>query len=553
MATLEDLPAEVVLLIARAIVEKRDYNSLLSWSLLSKRFATITIPVLYGFCEHSPAASADILLLEKTITLWRSIILSCLSQTAFPYALYLKTLNMGALHRDLLADIAGNADMRNKLFGGPHMSKFLFQMPMMGTTRTTRARLPPLEFQGIIDAVGHTISEYLKRSEEIVGKPAALETLEGNHIRANLLPVWTRCMPRLTSLQLSEGSAIQPDLGTAIAEACPQFREVRCYMCIGNEVDQDMAAFIRNLPQNQLQQFEILSGNVLAEHTFRALSERHGSSLQIFSMQIGNSGIKAIPELDRCSALRSIELDFDRLMTDESEQRAVGAWIEKCHGLENLGIKNAQFLGHILKPVLESDEIRLKELKVDRSPLAGENWFQQLGTQTDLEVLEVTTPREDYNWTRDEPGYKDLAQSVQKLHKLKTLVLRCMQIDEAQLENIITALPTLRDLSWFTDLAYDESLVILQLAPNLQSLTCYGTSQFSFEAMRDFIQTLAARKEQHWGFRFQVLNQYGVRELKLSNEEERFLKMEVEERLGGTMLLTYIMDEDEMHEDDFSD
>lgn len=423
-----------------------------------------------------------------------------------------------------------------------------------------RSSLRPLKVQSIVNAIGETVTEYLGLVPKIAGKSAVIELLEGCHIPSHLLLTWITRLPRLASIQLQDGSVVRGDLGAAISYNCPMFRSLRCFFCHGNESDMNMASFLLSLNKNQLQTFEVISSNLLGPQTFSALQVKHAESLQEFSIHVSISATSAFSLISGCTSLRSITLDFDSSLTGNIED--IGTWIANCHLLTHLRLKYASKLQNILGPSLDVPEIRLRELSINRCVLSDAALYQSLSTQIDLEILELT-PSNDETVLVSDPAYETLIDSICSMKQLHTLVLRCMQVEEKHLEKLVKELPCLENLSWTAEMTYDDSLAILQNASCLKSITTYGVSQFSFEALMNFVKAMALEGSRptdtrglsnpHWGFKLYVLAQYGIRQLKLSEEEQLILRKTLWDSLEGEFMWVYVMDEDELHEEDFSD
>ena len=441
------------------------------------------------------------------------------------------------------------------------MARFMFELQ---NTRYLQTAPHSLDLQAIVIAIGHTISTFLTKSPDIIRKSAALEELEGVYIPSNLLNLWVSCIPRLCSLRLQEGSEIHPELGTTITNSkLHMFRDICCLYCYGSDVDESMASFFCSLPANQLHHFAVLSRNSLGKEALTTLAQQQGQNLQSFSLQVSVEALGHIPAINTFPALRHLSLDFFPAPADYI--RNVGRWISECHNLTELELRNVQKLGNILSPILGSSQIRLRLLSVDRSSLGGDEFFDALGRQTDLEVLEIRTPQEHYSFysSEQEQALKPLTASVRNLSKIYILKLLCMYVFDADVCDLINALPLLEHFSWTTEMASDESLLMLMKARNLKSLTSHGTSYFTFEGLKGFIQSLSARgspgghstqpNNPHWGFKLIVLNQNGILQRRLLPEQHDALQAAIMSTLGGTFFFGYAMDDDELREDEFSE
>lgn len=146
----------------------------------------------------------------KWAGMWRSIILSSIGLTAFPYCLWLKSLGLGDF-KSLLLDIATNQNLRPRFFQGP-METF----EIISRTTKTRFGKPILESQQIIEKVGDTITRYAKEAAEQENKALQLTSLEGEFIPTSLLSTWTSRVPTLTTLTIQDGSVLTGEVADSI-------------------------------------------------------------------------------------------------------------------------------------------------------------------------------------------------------------------------------------------------------------------------------------------------------------------------------------------------
>jgi hypothetical protein len=160
---------------------------------------------------------------KLAVNLWRSIIASSLGSTLYPYCLWIKSLRLGNLH-ELLEGLAKDANRSHSdVFFSPPLAPFRIEM----ATRVTRKFKGQLmDIDAIVVHAADTITDFIKNSADQANKAVTLTSLEGYNLRTARLSSWVSNLSQLTSLSVRDGSVLSAQVGAAIRENCPAFREV---------------------------------------------------------------------------------------------------------------------------------------------------------------------------------------------------------------------------------------------------------------------------------------------------------------------------------------
>lgn len=479
--------------------------------------------------------------------MWRSIILSSIGVTAYPYCLWLKSLGLSDLEQ-LLRDVATNAELRPKFFEGPMQD---FEI-ISGSTRT-RAGRPILEWQRIIEKVAEAITRYAKDASDREDKVLQLTSLEGANLPTSLLSVWTSRLPTLTTLTIRDGSVLTEEVGISIRENCSAFKDLTCFHLRGPTVDENMSAFFRALKQSSLENFSVLSSNEIGYDTLEGLTKQHSESLKTLTLSsLQSTSLHFLHLLSSCPYLESLQIESNTpsphsawAADNEDPLAEVAEWLKGCKHLRKLDIKNLGGASKLLGDVLKSPDLRLRELEIrlvdDDEPL-----YTSLRSQSDLEVLTFRSMAEvvDNNGLRHD-AFLDSICACKKLKELDIMLLEFLQLTPDDLVQIKESLPHMRDLSfdgeWLTDAIWGPLLEM----PKLTTININGLSIFTFEGIRSFIERCKASGSRD-GFRLYVMNQQS--EARITTGQESSLSALAAQIPGGSFEFSYWRDpsEDEM-------
>jgi hypothetical protein len=332
---------------------------------------------------------------------WRSIILSSLGKTTYPYCLYIQSLDLRNLE-DLLEENIFREHFQAAFFGGD-MAPFSStrETPMITRTRVKRQKqLPRMNIAAVINAVGESISKFVADSASLSGTTAALEDLSVN-IRSDALPRWIERLSRLESMTLWDGAILDGYVGEIIKTHCRNFNSLNVYTCLGDQVDLNLAGFLSAMSSNTLRSLRVFSHNDIGEETFQALNQHHESLIDLVLGNIKSSAVKALPSLQGLTALRNLDLhDAESLINLEATKNerfsSIINWVTSCQQLETIRLHDFLDGPAIMKALCLKDDIHLNAVTVSGYTLVNnQDFHQSLAHQTTLESLELRADAEE--------------------------------------------------------------------------------------------------------------------------------------------------------------
>ncbi|KAI0541804.1 hypothetical protein GGR58DRAFT_387315 [Xylaria digitata] len=547
------LPQDIILLICSELGARREFTTLYRCSTVSSRVSSIAVEQLYGILGVQDSFDFHTV---QAVRFWRSIILSSLGATVYPYCAYIRPLSLGSLI-DCLYDIRSDLALRQFFLEG-QMQDFLVLQGDNKPVRSTRSRPPPFDIPRFASKCTDSIIQYIKGLANSNGTSMALTHLEASASPPDTLLTWLSHLSNLRALQIQDGSVLGVEAARAIAECCPNFAELICFHCSGNTAAEDMAAFFLALRPNTLQRFEVHSQNNLSEVTLAALST-HAESLRVLDLRsLLASTVKSLHLLSQCTALEILLIEreaTDRTGLDifnEEELERVTKWIGGCKALQELSLNRVRDALPILKQVLQNPEIRLKQLSIQDYRPASEEITKAawgaLGQQDQLKLLTIGSP---YGSVNDIALHRhpELTDSICRLFNLTTLNLMQASASSTEIHRIATALPRLEELSFGGGLVDDSILEPLGKLSKLTTLSINAVTAFTFENLLSFAQILYQAGNRN--IRVELFGQWY--EAKLTEGEEMRLTEYFVDHLNGQIAITYPNDPDELHEADFSD
>ncbi|KAI1306573.1 hypothetical protein F5Y03DRAFT_134436 [Xylaria venustula] len=545
------LPQDIMLLICQELGTSRDFTTLYHCSMVSRRIASIAVEQLYSVLE---VMDPFIFHAAQSARLWRSIVLSSLGATRYPYCAYIRALSLSSL-AECLDYIRPDEDLRKFFFEGLMQDFLVLQEEGKRRVKSTRYRLPPLDNAAITSRCADSIIQYTKTLADDNSTPMALTHLEASVFPRDILPAWLSHLGALTSLQIHDGSVLSVEAASAIAEHCPKFSELTCFHCSSNHVDQEVAAFLLTLRPNTLQTFEILSRNNLNEDTLDAL-KTHSKSLRVLDLRsLPTTTLRSVHILSECTALERLLIEREASYSDnlsEEELSRFAQWVSSCRALRELSFHHIRNPLPILEQVLQTPEIRLETLHIQGSDFVSREvtraTWMALGQQKRLKSLTIASddqPANDLDFIR----YPELTDSICHLSNLTTLNLLQSHVSSVDIVRIATALPRLEELSFGGDLFDESVLEPLSKLPKLATLTINAITNFTYESLWSFAQRLYEVGNR--GIRVELLNQWY--DAKLTTREENQLNRYFAKSLKGQIAINYSADPNELHEDDFSD
>lgn len=546
------LPQEIFLLLCEELAARRDFGTLFNCSLVSRRIASIALEQIYSIQEYSPVNTGDAIYKLEWLQLWKSIILSSIKKTAFPYCVYVRALSLGNLE-ECLQDISRDNYARDIFFAGA-MKQFLV---LKTSENTHEVRLPPMDTLATIVKCADSITQYIKRLADDTGTAVSLAHLEGTYIPHHILPTWIARLGTLTSLRIRDGSVLSIEAASAISEFCPLFVDLTCYYYQSSTADEDLAAFFQTLRPNSLRSFEVISQNSIGKNALTALNYHAASLRRLVLRNLTPQAMKALNSFPDCTFLETLLIENDRYnLVDpadypEETLKEVSSWICKCKSLQDLSFSH--FIGSdpVVNDILNSPNIRLTSLSLisihsDAEAEYASTWTA-LGLQDRLESLTLGLHELGYGHIAE--AKPPLVDSICRLKNMASLNLMQVYLAQDTVERIAASLPNLSEISFGGNLLHNSVLIPLSAIPKLKLLCISSLSSFSFQGLYKFVSRLISRGRT--GIKIDILNQLG--ECKLTTSESDLLQMHFMKHLEGRLEIAYFMDPDELHETDFSD
>ncbi|KAI1410551.1 hypothetical protein F5Y13DRAFT_202031 [Hypoxylon sp. FL1857] len=531
------LPQEILLLLCQELAARCDFGTLFSCSLVSRRVASIACEQMYSIQELSPASTS--LRPSDRCELWRSIILSSIGKTAFPYCTYLRTMSLGNLEECLYHE---------RRFFKDELQQFWVQLPMRQS----------LDIPATVIKCADSIIAYIKRYADDAEKSVALAHLEGLYIPHDVLPTWITRLGLLTSLRIQDGSVLGAEAARAISECCPNFTDLTCYYYQSSSADEDLGAFFRTLRPNTLQSFAVNSSNGIGKNALEGLNS-HAASLRCLELgSLGIQAMRALNSLADCTALERLVIENDRFskvdlkVYNKETLKEIIAWITKCHSLKRLSFRHVINALPIIEEVLKSPNIRLSRLFVvdfgsedDADDYTEDSTaWATLGSQDQLESLTLGLRSGLIDDLRIHE-IPTLVDSICQLKNLTTLNLTQAHITRVEVNRFALALPRLCEFSFSGEMVDDSILEPLSALPQLTMLSITNPSNFTPDGLVQFSKKLDT--PDHMGIRMDILNQVGH---KLTETQYTRLQSYFRKILGGHIMITY---PEEIHEDQFSE
>ncbi|KAI2623920.1 hypothetical protein GGS26DRAFT_214066 [Hypomontagnella submonticulosa] len=222
------LPQEIILLLCETLAARGDFITLFHCSLVSRRVAIIALQQIYSIQDSAPASTGSTYSKLQWTQLWRSIVLSSLGETAFPYCAYIRTLSLGNLE-ECIHDIGRDKKLRSIFFGGA-MGQFLVPREQYRPNEaTSQTPLPLIDYQATMVKCAVSITEYIGNIADVTETAVMLEHLEFTYIPHDILPTMITRLGSLTSLRVRDGSVLGVEAASAISQCCPKFADLTCY------------------------------------------------------------------------------------------------------------------------------------------------------------------------------------------------------------------------------------------------------------------------------------------------------------------------------------
>ncbi|QIW95690.1 hypothetical protein AMS68_001208 [Peltaster fructicola] len=495
------LPPDVLHLLCDELSARNDFSSLYNCLVSSRQIAASgAINALYRIShecfgranpegepvEDAPAAEAR-QITQKNSILWRTIIMSALGQTSYPYYKHLRVLDLRDLSNMLQDDTFRSAQMYDYFFSGP-------LAPFMITVKATRSKqlVDQLKIKDTVAAIGDVIVDQAHLLEALTEH--AIETVFSMRLQR-----WLPKLQNLRRLDVGDGRVLADEsLRSLIHKHCLNFSELRIFSFADDAADTHLAALIGGLPENTIVLFENISDCKINTLTCSALN-KHGKSLRTLSLALMDDGLLALAKLSDCTRLTTFAIDWLRqtpgLYTSKKDAcEEIAEWLKGCNTLSDVTLKNISFAPELLSPLLRGSQASLTSLTLTATESAlydirsQSEFHNLLGQQRELNELILAA-------NADDASFEDRAVMLTALCNLKSLrKLRVTRLADdfvgADLQELTDHLTNLEDL-YIGGIGYtDDNLQSLGKLPRLRNLVVAGLSRFTADGLLDFVLNL---------------------------------------------------------------
>ncbi|RMX91171.1 hypothetical protein D0867_15075 [Hortaea werneckii] len=432
----------------------------------------------------------------KWSVLWRTIVLSTLGKTFYPYCRHLRGLDL----RDLswLLDRLDEPKFRGKVakqFFAGDLSRFhiLIETPAKTPAKTRAARL---DIKKILLAVGDEITKHSPLLEELL-EPSTSDVL------ITALPTWTPRLEHLRALEFWDGKLLADEtIRNLLHLHCPNLAHLQLFLSTDPESDHHLALFINGLQHNNLLTFENNSTCNIGQETCMALNN-HGRSLFELKLGLEEQGMLALGLLKDMTALKTLHItgfkqSADLKATQNDVFRDIVEWLRGCTMLADVSFDNILSAPDLMIPILEEGSARLRHLSVTGKEgslyvLKDHHHFHRaLKHQLNLESLVLRADPDPVS--RDD--IEILMATITSLKQLKRLDLfrTSDYFSNDQIIQLAQSLPMLETLYIGGYGISDAVLHSVAHLANLRSVTFAGITAFKTDGLLDFVNELPDRQ-----------------------------------------------------------
>lgn len=463
----------------------------------------------------------------KWAIMWRSIILSSLGKTSFPYSQYIRTLRLQDLYELLSEGKFLQTAQNSKAFFNADLARYRVDRSINGSHK--RKGYLMIDAEATVNKFAEVITQNTPMLEELSGPQHtfSFETL-------------ARSIPRLVHLQslnIFWGETLQ-GVGGLLNKHCPLFNTLQIYGWRDAQADQLCAALLSEMRPQSLRSFEVLGMGSCGAETFLALNSHRDSLRKLELSELNAEAMPSLSILRECSSLHTLSLAEKAPPTEDLERRhndtflEVIAWLRECKHLRSLTIRNFISGPALLTPILMENDIRLIKLELDNYIMSESNDFHQaLAHQPSLQDLRLSGDGVD-------PGDPDNDLLVEALSKLENLThLHLKEVSDGFSNHHIMRLARdLPRLKYFGTSGYgvnDDIWKDLASLKSLQILELNALSRFTANGIMDFVLSLGA------GNRDMALSiNMQENDSEISEEEQTTIREFIHEKLGGRFGLT---------------
>lgn len=462
-------------------------------------------------------------IVQRWAVLWRTIILSALGETLFPYCRHLRTLDLRDLSELLLDDKFRGKTVKTFFEGG--LAQFHFTLPAFkkgGPLRLNSAK--------ILRAIGDVLIQHAPLLE-------GLEEPTRSDVLIDALPEWALRLPNLRRLEAWDAKAFASETARNILHThCPNLESLGIYTNTSADADHALATFMGGLQLNKLVYFENFGNCGIAQETCLALSQQ-GHSLKTLKLCVTQEGIQSLGLLQGCTGLRELSIGSDRPVPDLKATQndvflEVLEWLKNCEELKRVTFKNIVSAPDLALPLLQNRGAHLESLEINAKEEGmyvvrdHQDFHQALAQQQSLQTLHLNADPDPTS--RDD--LESLINAICSLTNLQDLwLLRISDyFSDEHIKLLARYLPELRELYIGGYGISDASLTELASLPHLKNVTFSGITTFTTEGITEFIDKL---QESNQGLSFAVDN--ADPDSGISLEEQELLRELIQGKVDG--------------------
>ncbi|KAK0925319.1 hypothetical protein LTS16_003968 [Friedmanniomyces endolithicus] len=500
------LPADLFHLLSAELAHRLDFATLFNCVTSSKYLGNAgSVSALYRISlgDQSPSrsivmdnlspAESDIALMRWSI-LWRTVTLSALGKTMYPYCRHVRNLDL----RDL-SDLLDRLDETRsrkvaKHFFASHLSSFHHVLQTTGKYRATR-----LNSEKTLAEVGDIITQQAPLLEGIA-EPSTSDVLSGT------LPAWAPRLTHLHELELWDGKALEDEtLRKLLHTHCPKLNKLRMYRSSASDPDRSVAAFISGMPQDALRSFENMDTSGLGPQTCLAING-HGRSLTSLKLALEEDEMLGLGLLQGCTQLETLHIStlhvtalrpsIDLKATQNDVYLEIVDWLRRCAQLTEIFFNDVVSAPDLLLPVLLNGDVKLRTLGIkakEGSMYQAKNqhgFHSALSTQSSLKRLDICADPDIM--TRDDNDTSIVLDSLCHLTELQTLQLFRIShyFSDEHIKLLAQHLPRLDALYIGGYGITDDVWSAVGTLKYLKSITFAGITAFTSDGILSFIEKL---------------------------------------------------------------
>lgn len=472
-------------------------------------------PVMTDANSETTSLATQGLLVQKWSIMWRSIVLSSLNKTLYPYCRYMRVLDLRDLEY-LLEDPKFRGHIANKFFEG-ELQQFKFEEKVTKTYKR-------LDIPRVVIAMGDAVSRETPLLEQISGK-----------VSGDALSKWVDRLPKLRRLELWEGSSIgEESVQDAIIAHCPHLEEISMFSWMSVKCDQQLSRLINKMRPHSLKSFQVISMSNVGPQTLIALNG-HSESLKTMQLYLKGEETPSLRHLKGCIALQTLfledadgEVDLERYHHEAFLE--IQDWLRGCKNLRHLDMLCFLSGAQILAPLLHAKDLQLESL-IFTGYSAGQSLdhglHDALAHQDSLRIL-------DLKGYGDDMGRDDIEGLIGSLVQLKQLrVLRMHDISayfsDDHISFLAQNLPNLEDFSVGGIGVTDKVLHSLAGLQKLQRTNLMALSSFTVDGLLEFVDKLGPGNQ---GLSLDVM--MADPDTALSEEEQALVRSALAAKVEGT-------------------